>query len=177
MFYVQPTGLVGFTPGEITLQLVNRVGSTQSYGKVVMLDLAASAAEITSSSADSYVPGKEGSVWDNFVAPTALGVKSGFLGVVTERGGIADNARGKVTFYGLVEALAVSTGQLFKPFLTQFTARTTGDLDGKSTILTNDRIVAFYNAPQSSSSSTTKLKTVLFNGITGVSGRPSQVIP
>lgn len=170
MFFVQPTGLVGFTPSEITLNAVNRSGSTKAKGALVMLDLGASVAEITTSSAASYNAGAENSVWDSFTAVSALGVKCGILGIVTEKAGIANDARGAVTYYGLIDALVVNSNTLLKPFQSQLVAKTSGVLD--ITPASNERVIAFYEAPQASSSSTAVLRQVLFNGITGF-GRPN----
>lgn len=165
MFFVQPTGLVGFTPSEITLNAVNRSGSTKDYGALVMLDLGASVAEITTSSASSYYAGAENSVWDSFTSVSTLGTKCGIVGVVTEKAGIANDARGAVTYYGLIDALVVNSNALLKPFESQLVAGTAGRLD--ITPAANERVIAFYLAPQASSSSTVVLRQVFFNGITG----------
>lgn len=155
---------------EYTKPCINRTGTTLTKGSLVELALDGSPTEITATDSASYVNnGGTTTVFANVVDPTTGGVRGeGVLGIVVEEGGIADNAQGDITFFGIVEeANVVNTSTLLtpkKPLVAK--AGTANTLDAAMDT-SAERVIALYLGPQSSSSTTVVIRKVLFDGVHG----------
>lgn len=160
MFPIAQISLLEFSiyPAKREYKLWNRQGSTQPLGTVVALDITRSQAEVT----HGLNPTGDGSsIWENFILPTTQHTKTGLMGVITEVGGIADNARGAVQIAGLVDkAFCIAAGTLSPGLM--LVATTAGDLRSVPTV--NERSIAFYNDATDASIATHELKAVVFNG-------------
>jgi hypothetical protein len=176
-FFIKNTGGPGdgfFPNSDEPIRCVNRSGSAIAKGDVVMLDMAASAAEITTNDSNSYLPGagdaSGDSVWATVINVTDAVVQNGgsFLGVCLDNS-VADNAAGNFQFYGIVASAFVTsastTGCVGGSPLTAV-ASATGSFDG--IVQTNERVVAFYLDAQDITLTTRALKRVfLHNGALG----------
>lgn len=167
VFFTQPTGGPGqgIFPDTVRSKCINAIATTAlTNGAVVQLDLAASATTIATNAAASYTPGGVTSVFRNVVAPTAVGIKNGILGVVTEPGGIATGAEGEVTFLGILTGNVIQGSGSVDPG-GALVADTTRRLD--ATQATDEKIIGIYIDAQAATLSVAAQKRVLFNGITG----------
>ena len=180
-FFIKNTGgpdiFGGFFPqSDQPVNCMKRSGSAVAQGQVVMLDMAASATEITTNDSNSYLPGAGDaagdSVWNTVVNPTAGAVQNGgtFFGVCLDVAGVADNAIGSFQFYGLIEdasVLRIGASQSTvggAPLTVVASATSTFD----PVVATNERIVAMYLDAEDTSLTNAELKRVfLHNGVLG----------
>jgi hypothetical protein len=179
-FFIANTGgpdvIGGFFPGSYKAKCVNRSGSAIAKGDVVMLDMAASADEITTNDSNSYLPGagdsQGDSVWNTVINVTTNAVRNGgsFIGVCLDTS-VADNSVGEFQFYGVIkEAFVQRTGASQSTVggapLTVSEGSTNGNFD--AVVDTNQPIVASYLDSQDTSLTTRELKRVfLHNGFLG----------
>jgi len=178
VFFIKNTGVPdtvgGVAPTSDKAPCRNRTASAFVYGDLVMLDLTASAAEILTNDSNSYIPGHGDStgdtVWNCVIAPTAAALDTGgIFGVVSARAGIAADASGEVTFFGIVDAFCISTGTVNPG--APLTGAVAGNLD--AVLLSNERVIAHYMSPQDATLSTEELKKVfLHNGLFGGISNP-----
>lgn len=158
----------GIFPDEIKARMVNRRGSAFAKGDACMVDLGAASTEITTNDSDSYkLLGDTSNVWRTIIAVDAQAVNFGIIGVVTEVGGIADNAEGEVAFYGVLPEAKVSdtvASANIQPGDALVAASAKVYLDAN--VLSTERIVGIYVDAQTTAVSA-RLKRVFFNGFTG----------
>jgi hypothetical protein len=132
-----------------------------------MLDLAASATELTTSATASYEPG-DNSVFDTIVnCTTASASEGGIFGVVTEKAGIADNEVGDVQFFGVIdEAFVIDTrsGTVIIPGSTLTCGAEDGHTQDLDNFETGGEVILGRYIDASGTASTHRLARVLFDG-------------
>ena len=173
-----PDTIGGFFPqSDQPVRCMNRTGSAIAMGEVAMLDLAASAAELTTNDSNTYIPGHGDaggdSVWNTVVNPSAAAIANGvtFFGVCLDVS-IADNSAGNFQFYGLIEqAFVQRTGAAYSNTMLggrglTVTAGATSQFD--AVVGAAERVVAFYLDGQEATLTNRELKRVfLTNGTLG----------
>lgn len=173
-----PDRIGGFTPqSDDPVRCMNRTGSAVALGEVVMLDIAASAAEVTTNDSNSYLPGagdaSGDSVWNTVVNPNAAAIANGitFFGVCLDIS-IADNSAGNFQFYGIVkQAFVQRTGAAYSNTMIggrglTVTAGATSQFD--AVVGAAERCVGFYLDGQEATLTTRELKRIfLHNGSLG----------
>lgn len=106
----QPTGPPGGGIGATNLTtIVTMRGGAAVLGDVLQFDL-----ECTDGDVSNYFPGHDNSAWNNVVDPTAnaiLGHTPALFCVALED--IADDARGKVCYWGCVDAFVIAATGTF----------------------------------------------------------------
>ena len=102
----QPTGPPGGGIGATNLTtIVTMRGGAAVLGDVLQFDL-----ECTDGDVSNYFPGHENSAWNNVIDPTTFAVTGqvpALFCVALED--IADNARGKVCYWGCVDAFIITS--------------------------------------------------------------------
>lgn len=157
----------GIWPTKVARPCVNRSGTAYEKGDLVMFDLAASVAELTTSATASYQPGDD-SVFDTITdCTTASASEGGIFGVVTEDGGIANDAVGEVLVFGLVEeAFVIDTrsGTVIIPGSTLVCGAEDGHTQDLDNFDTGGEVILGRYLDASGTASTHRLARVLFNG-------------
>jgi hypothetical protein len=170
-----------FPQSDSEVRCMNRSGSAVVQGEVVMLDFAASAAELTTNDSNTYRAGygdaAGDSVWNTVVNPDTAAIVNGtaFFGVCTDVS-VADNAIGNFQFFGIVElAFVQRTGSLAASALNAggrgltVTAAATSTFD--AVVTADERVVAIYLDSQDRTLTNRELKRIfLHNGVLGGSG-------
>ena len=169
-----------FPQSDSEVRCMNRSGSAVVQGEVVMLDFAASAAELTTNDSNTYRPGSGDasgdSVWNTVVNPSAAALVNGtaFFGVCLDVT-IADNASGLFQFFGIVEmAFVQRTGAAYSNTMLggrglTVTAAATSTFD--AVVTADERCVAIYLDGQEATLTNRELKRIfLHNGVLGGSG-------
>lgn len=174
MFYTTPTGGPGdglfWTEREPIC--LNRSGAAYAEGEVVMIDLKATTTELATGTEATYQPGSSESIWRTIIDPITAYENSGFMGIVTEPGGIADNAKGKVTFFGLIERAFIRSALAIGAVPGDKLVMDVSASNNALTVVpaanaTNARIIGYYSAPTDTTLTNRALKRVMFNGFTG----------
>jgi hypothetical protein len=179
-FFGKPSGgpdpIGGLFPRSESQPFRSRAGAALVKGAVVALDLTASAAEVNAADSNSGLPGagdaSDDSIWNTVVDPLSnahIGVtnagptRASLFGVTREA--IADNAIGRVQFYGIVdEARVLSTGGTNLVYGMPLTVTPTNSFN--ATVVSNQRIVAFYCGQTNTVTNSAEVARVfLHNGV------------
>jgi hypothetical protein len=161
-FFVLPTGGPehGVEPEEIKSDLMwNRAGATLEVGQVCTTDFGAAVAELATGTTATYIPGTGNTVWNSVTDATATSRRNSWVGVVINSA-IANDARGKVQFYGLANAFVLGSAGVVPG--TPLNAQLGSSGNAFTTSTTGRRFSAVYLAPQATLRSPTLSRVMLY---------------
>lgn len=162
-FFVLPTGNPNLGVGPEVVQsdwVWNLRSGSRSGGEIVSLDFAAASSGLATGATATYVPGTGRTVWNSVNNSSGTRARFNWLGVVKENTVIERDERGRVAFFGLVNAFVLASAGILPGTPLRPQGRTGSALIASST---GNRLAGIYLGPQATLR-TRALRRVLWYG-------------
>ena len=156
-FPVSTIGMLGLSPDQQLVRVMNRTAAAATVGNLVMFDL-----HQTDAASTTFTTGATTSGLANVIVPATEGLLYGWFGIVTQGG--ADNAEIEVCVRGKVQALVTGTNLADEEadWLSGINAQSTIDTDVASG---GEKILGV--PLEATAGATAESIWILFNGIEG----------